>query len=139
MHSPAHAAPSSACDAPAQAWAVCLCAQWCGTCREYRPVFDALAQKHPGVRFVWLDVEDEADVAGDYDVETFPSLLVADGAGVQFLGPVLPQASVLDRLLQRLGDAPAAPAALAHDAEAKALLARIQQAYGAPGGGRAGA
>jgi len=135
MHSPAHAAPSSASAIPSQAWAVCLCAQWCGTCREYRPVFDALTQKYPGVRFVWLDVEDEADVAGDYDVETFPSLLVADGAGVQFLGPVLPQASVLERLLLRLGDAPAAPAALARDAEAAALLARIQQAHGALGGG----
>lgn len=140
MHSPACTASSSSASAmPSTAWAVCLCAQWCGTCREYRPVFDALAQKYPGVRFVWLDVEDEADVAGDYDVETFPSLLVADGAGVQFLGPVLPQASVLERLLQRLGDAPVVPAALAHDTEAAALLARIQQAYGVPGGGGAGA
>ncbi len=130
MHSPAHAAPSSASAIPSQAWAVCLCAQWCGTCREYRPVFDALTQKYPGVRFVWLDVEDEADVAGDYDVETFPSLLVADGAGVRFLGPVLPQAHVLERLLQRLSEA-SSPLS---DPEGAALLARIQQAFGDPGG-----
>ena len=25
-------------------WAVCLCAGWCGTCRDYRALFDALAQ-----------------------------------------------------------------------------------------------
>ena len=28
-------------------WAVCLCAGWCGTCRDYRALFDALAQAHP--------------------------------------------------------------------------------------------
>lgn len=108
------------------AWAVCLCAQWCGTCREYRPVFDALAQQHPGVRFVWLDVEDEAEVAGDYDVETFPSLLVGNAAGVHFAGPVLPQAAVLERLLQRMAGAASAVAA---DPEAQALFERIRQAH----------
>jgi hypothetical protein len=66
---------------------VCLCAQWCGTCRDYRAVIDTLARQFPWARFVWLDIEDEADVAGDYDVETFPTLLLADAAGVRFLGP----------------------------------------------------
>ena len=27
----------------------CLCAQWCGTCREYRSAFDRLAETHPEV------------------------------------------------------------------------------------------
>lgn len=125
MHNPAVPAPPAAAAAEPQAWAVCLCAQWCGTCREYRPVFDALEHKYPGVRFVWLDVEDQAEVAGDYDVETFPTLLVANQAGVRFLGPVLPQASVLERLLQRLGEPPAGAAL---DPEAPALFERVRQA-----------
>ena len=41
-------------------WAVCLCAGWCGTCRDYRALFDALAQAHPEVRFEWVDIEDES-------------------------------------------------------------------------------
>lgn len=86
------------------AWAVCLCAQWCATCREYQPAFEALAARFPAVRFVWLDVEDQADIVGDYDVQTFPTLLLAHAGGVQFAGPVLPQISVLERLLQRLDD-----------------------------------
>ena len=45
---------------PAPTWTVvCLCAGWCGVCREYRAVFDALAAAHPQVRFDWVDVEDE--------------------------------------------------------------------------------
>lgn len=83
-------------------WVVCLCAEWCGTCRDYRAVFSALEREHPDVRFVWVDIEDEADLAGDLDVETFPTLLIADGRTVRFLGPLLPQAGVLTRLLESL-------------------------------------
>ena len=83
-------------------WAVCLCAGWCGTCRDYRALFDALAQAHPEVRFEWVDIEDESELAGDLDVETFPTLLIADGRKAHFLGPLLPQAAVLERLLTTL-------------------------------------
>ncbi|MDD2546407.1 MAG: thioredoxin family protein [Burkholderiaceae bacterium] len=83
-------------------WVVCLCADWCGTCRDYRPMFEALARAHPSVRFEWVDVEDAADLAGDLEVETFPTLLIADGRQARFLGPLLPQAAVLERLLASL-------------------------------------
>ncbi len=57
---------------------ICLCAAWCGTCGIYRPLFDELARAHPDVRFEWVDIEDDAEIAGDLDVETFPTLLIAD-------------------------------------------------------------
>ena len=54
------------------------------------------------MRFEWVDIEDESELAGDLDVETFPTLLIADGASARFLGPLLPQAPVLARLLSSL-------------------------------------
>ncbi|XAH21148.1 thioredoxin family protein [Xylophilus sp. GW821-FHT01B05] len=110
-----------------QWWVVCLCADWCGVCREYRPAFEALAERHPGVQFRWLDVEDEAELVGDLDVETFPTLLVAQGAAVRFLGPLLPQPGVLERLLESLREQGGAPLA-APDAAQAALWMRIQAA-----------
>lgn len=83
-------------------WVICLCAQWCRVCDEYRVLFDALAQELPQTRFVWVDVEDEDEIAGDLDVETFPTLLIADGSHARFLGPLLPQTQVLARLLASL-------------------------------------
>ena len=83
-------------------WAVCLCAGWCGTCRDYRPLFDDLARAHPEVRFEWVDIEDESEIAGDLDVETFPTLLIGRDRTALFLGPLLPQAPVLARLLTSL-------------------------------------
>jgi len=72
---------------------------------------------------LWVDVEDEEDVVGDLDVETFPTVLVAGGARVRFFGPVLPQVPVLARLLDSLqeGGALSAPG----DPVAQALLERV--------------
>jgi thiol-disulfide isomerase/thioredoxin len=81
---------------------ICLCADWCSTCRDYRAVFDQAAAAHPGLAFRWLDIEDEAGALGDVDVETFPTLLIGDARAVRFAGPVLPQAGHLARLLQSL-------------------------------------
>lgn len=108
-------------------WVVCLCAQWCRVCGEYQTLFDALAQAHPETRFVWVDVEDEEGTVGDLDVETFPTLLIADGEFARFLGPLLPQAPVLARLLASLQDA--APEAAAVSPQAQALWERIRTAH----------
>lgn len=83
-------------------WVICLCADWCGLCRDYRTVLASIAERHPELRFVWLDIEDQSDLVGDLDIETFPTLLVADGQGVQFLGPLTPHAETLARLLVSL-------------------------------------
>ena len=123
MESPAVPAASTSASVASPWWVVCLCAQWCGTCRDYRAVFDQLARAHPAVRFVWIDIEDDAEVAGDLDVETFPTLLLADGQVARFLGPLLPQAAVLSRLLESLQ---ARSGHLQVDALAQAVFDRVR-------------
>jgi len=82
-------------------WVVaCLCAAWCDTCNGYRGAFDALAARHPDKHFVWIDIEDRADLVGDIDVENFPTLLIQRGDAVAFFGTVLPDARLAERLLQ---------------------------------------
>ena len=79
----------------------CLCAQWCGTCREYQPIFAQLALQLPEVRFVWVDIEAHDDLLGDLDIENFPTLLIADAQGrARFAGTVLPHAETLQRMCQ---------------------------------------
>ena len=85
------------------AWkVVCLCAAWCGVCRQYASDFKNLQAKYPHVQFAWLDVEDREDLLDDIDVETFPTLLIGCGDVPLFLGPLLPQIKVLERLLASL-------------------------------------
>lgn len=85
--------------------AVCLCAQWCGTCRDYAPVFAALPAQRPGVHTHWVDIEDEEAALEDLDITTFPMLLLVDGARVlRFAGPVTPQPGHLLRLCDAAAD-----------------------------------
>ncbi len=79
---------------------VCLCAAWCGTCGSYADTFKALSEALPGHRYRWIDIEDEADLVGDIDVETFPTLMVAHQGQVLFAGPVLPRLGDAQRLVE---------------------------------------
>lgn len=79
---------------------ICLCAEWCGTCRDYRAGFVALADAFPAARFRWLDIEDEAELLGDIDVENFPTVFIARDGKVLFFGTMLPQHGLLQRLLE---------------------------------------
>lgn len=101
-------------------WVVCLCAEWCGACREYRPLFAQVAKEHPGLRFAWVDIEDHADLADDFDVETFPTILIAGADGTRFVGPMLPHAGTLARMLASL------PSAQVSQAEVERLLAALE-------------
>lgn len=78
----------------------CLCADWCGTCREYAATFAALQQALPGHRYRWIDIEDEAELVGEVDIETFPTLLVACDGRLLFAGPVLPRLGDAQRLIE---------------------------------------
>jgi len=78
----------------------CLCADWCGTCRDYRTGFDAMAAEFPNAEFRWLDIEDQGDLLEDFDVENFPTLLIQRNDDVLFFGIMLPQHHHLRRLLE---------------------------------------
>ena len=103
---------------------VCLCAEWCGTCREYRATLRAVAEDHREHAFAWIDIEDDAELAGDLDIETFPTLLVLDGRQVLFYGPVLPGEESLRRLLRALAENGPQPTAL--DAAVTGLVQRLR-------------
>ena len=78
----------------------CLCAAWCDVCRDYRATLETLSQRHPDKYFAWIDIEDCADLIGDFEVENFPTLLIQRGAQIAFFGSVPPGLAIADRLLQ---------------------------------------
>ncbi len=81
-------------------WVVaCLCAGWCDVCKQYRAGFEALATDFPDAQFVWIDIEDQADLVGDLDVENFPTILMQRDDIVAFYGTMLPEPRQVARLL----------------------------------------
>lgn len=105
-------------------WVACLCAGWCGVCREWEAMFLAQARAHPGLRFAWVDVEDEDEAMGDVDIETFPTLLVARGDELLFLGPVPPSGAQLARLVATLQAQPTAATTVTNSQ--RALFERLR-------------
>ena len=84
----------------------CLCAEWCGVCRDYRSAFEQVQSRFPQARFVWVDVEDQADLVDPIEVDNFPTLLIAVGDQARFFGTMTPQAETLERLVRdRTADA----------------------------------
>ena len=84
----------------------CLCAEWCGSCRAYHAVFDAVRARFAAeARFTWIDIEDHPEVLGPVDIEDFPAVLIARGDAIAFFGSIMPHAatvSAMPRILSGL-------------------------------------
>ena len=98
---------------------VSMCAAWCDTCNEFRVAYERIARSRPECAFVWLDIEDDAAIAGDIDVENFPTLAVFRNGLPTYFGVSLPHESTVLRLIDALvqsgvpvTDAPAGVTAL---------------------------
>lgn len=79
---------------------ICLCAGWCGTCTAFEAIFDRLKATYDEVRFAWVDIEDAPDLVGNYDVETFPTILLGRGRELLFCGPTLPHYETISRMVR---------------------------------------
>lgn len=116
---------------PASLLVVCLCAEWCGVCGEYRSRFEqvkaSVRQDDPQAQFLWIDVEDEADLLHPLDVDDFPTLLIAVNGQPRFFGPLTPRVETLARMIRiKAQDAGAPPLA---QPDLAALVSRLQAAY----------
>lgn len=80
---------------------LCLCAEWCGTCRDFRAEFDRVCATRTADRGRWVDIEshDALFVALGVEIESLPTLIILDAENeVRFAGPIRPSAEVALRL-----------------------------------------
>ena len=114
----------------------CLCAAWCRLCDGYAQVFAEAVRElrgaHPALQAHWIDIEDQSDLVGDLDVETFPTLVLVQGAHTLFAGTLTPQPQTLMRVLRAALDAAdrgASPAS--QPPEVLAFAERLRRQHGA--------
>ena len=82
-------------------WCVaCLCAAWCDVCSNFQDSYTTLAAQHPEIQFVWIDIEDEAELIGDTNIDNFPTLLIQRGSAISFFGTVEADPRSINRLIQ---------------------------------------
>jgi thioredoxin 1/thioredoxin 2 len=51
-------------------------ASWCAPCRQFAPVFEAAAQRHPDMLFGKIDSDAQADLAEAFEIRSVPTLMV---------------------------------------------------------------
>jgi thioredoxin 1 len=51
-------------------------APWCGPCKAVAPVLEQLAEAHPGVEFVKLDIDANPDSASRFGVLSIPTVIL---------------------------------------------------------------
>lgn len=63
-------------------------ADWCGPCKTQDPILDELAEEWDSVEFEKVDVDEEQDVANEYQVRSLPTLIIENEDGVveRFVG-----------------------------------------------------
>ncbi len=79
-------------------------AEWCGPCRTIAPVLEELAEEHPDVRFVKVNVDEAPAVAQQFSVMNIPTLLAFEGGEVKHrVVGAMPKAKLVEELAGFLG------------------------------------
>ena len=74
-------------------------ASWCGPCRMVSPVLDEIAEERPDIKVCKVNVDEEAQLANQYNIMSIPTLMVFKNGEKtnQALG-ALPKTRILDLL-----------------------------------------
>ncbi len=51
-------------------------ASWCGPCRMVSPVLDEIAEERPDIKVCKVNVDEEAQLANQYNIMSIPTLMV---------------------------------------------------------------
>ena len=55
---------------------VCFSAKWCGPCKNFVPVLQALATQHPSIIFIKVDIDACEDIANEYNISSIPTTII---------------------------------------------------------------
>ena len=62
--------------------AVDLFATWCGPCKMLSPILDEISEEITTTKFFKIDVDDNEDVAREYNVMSIPTVLVFENGNL---------------------------------------------------------
>jgi thioredoxin 1 len=78
-------------------------APWCGPCRAFAPVFEAAAKRHPNVKFLKVNTDDEQALAAAFQIRSIPTIMAFRDGVALFAQPGLLRAADLDKLVDAIG------------------------------------
>jgi thioredoxin 1 len=81
-------------------------AEWCGPCKALAPTLDEIATEYAGrLKVVKLDVDENQELAIQYDVRGIPTLMLfSGGRPVEHIVGAFPKPVIVKKLVGHLGE-----------------------------------
>lgn len=77
-------------------------AEWCGPCKQFGPVFEEVSEKHPDIVFAKVNVEEEQELAGMFQVRSIPTIALMREKVVVYANPGAIPGSNLEEAIEQL-------------------------------------
>lgn len=63
-------------------------ADWCGPCKTQDPILEAVLEEYTDVEFEKIDVDENQEIANEYQVRSLPTVVVENDDGIvdRFVG-----------------------------------------------------
>ena len=74
-------------------------ASWCGPCKSLLPIIDEISIEHPEIKVCKVNIDEEQELASQFDIMSVPTLLVIkDGKVVNQSVGLKPKNQILEML-----------------------------------------
>lgn len=79
-------------------------ASWCGPCKQFAPVFEAMSESHPQAVFAKVNTEQEQELAGHFQIRSIPTLMVFREQIIIFQQPGALPPAALESILEKVAE-----------------------------------
>ena len=77
-------------------------APWCAPCRAFGPIYDKASEKHTDVTFGKVNTEEQPELAGTFQIQAIPTLMVFRDQVLVFARPGAIPAAGLDEIIKQV-------------------------------------
>lgn len=77
-------------------------AAWCGPCRSFAPVYEAISEKYPDLTFAKVDTEAEQSLSAAAGITSIPTLMIFRDGILLFSQPGALPGSALEELIGKV-------------------------------------
>ncbi|PCJ86899.1 MAG: thioredoxin [Thiotrichaceae bacterium] len=72
-------------------------APWCGPCKSFAPIYEAVSEKYDDVVFAKVNTEDEQELAASFQIRSIPTLMIfRDQIAIFSQAGMLPESGLED-------------------------------------------
>lgn len=79
-------------------------AEWCGPCKSFSPIYDAVSEKHDDIVFGKIDTEAEQELAGHFQIRSIPTLMIFREQVVLYSQAGMLNAEQLEEVISKVKD-----------------------------------